>query len=123
LKARSEICRVVTGCDFAPPSDEFGPEKAVAGDRPVVDQAAFLGGENDNVVVDGVSEADLRLGASRGEDQVLGLAAYPTHDRAEGEDQVTGELALLREFVPIARKDLLRAATVCNWSSPDRARG
>jgi hypothetical protein len=33
-------------------------------------QAALLAGENDDVVIDGVGEADLRLGPSRGEDQV-----------------------------------------------------
>ena len=63
------------------------------------------------------------LGPREAKIRFFGPAAYPAHERAEGEDRVTGELAFLREFVSSRARTLLSAATVCNWSSPDRARG
>src|SRR5262249_39066293 len=64
-------------------------------------------GENDDVVVDGVGEADLGLGSSRSEDQVLRPTAGTTQERAEGEDRVTGELAFLRQLISVERQDLV----------------
>jgi hypothetical protein len=95
LQSCSEICRIGPRCDLAPPSDKVRPKKPARADRAIVDQAALLARENDDVVVDGVSETNLGLGPARREDQVLGAAADAADERAEREDWVPGELALL----------------------------
>ena len=64
LETRSESCGISTGRNVAPPGNEFRPQKAARADRPVVDQAALFAGQNDDVVVDRIGEADFRLRSS-----------------------------------------------------------
>ncbi|WP_344263277.1 hypothetical protein [Actinomadura napierensis] len=76
VQAAEDVVGVLAGHTLAvgPPTGQIGPGQPVRGQGPVVDQAVA---DDAQVVVDGVVEHDLGLGADGGEDEVLQRPGYP----------------------------------------------
>ena len=109
--------------DAAPPFDQLAPQQAVAPDRLVIDEAARSVRQDDDVVVDRVAEADLRLWTVRGEDKIFRRSCRAPTKRNDPVNRIAGFLGPNVEHIPVSSKNHVEFIDGCRLAgSPSSER-